>query len=1115
MGEAWPLPMELFLIRFLFLMTLLILPLYGQNDLLRFQRIGMREGLSQNWVFDIQEDYLGFMWFGTQDGLNKYDGKTIKIFRPEPGNHKKLARSWVQDIMESGDRKLWIVSDVGQVQWFDRESETFTTLDPATTGLPEFANNGWLLTHRDVFGDVWLGQPNRTVVIHYRCEDKTFKAIDLTKQFPQITGVSGIRRDARDHVWFATNQNGLLRQDLNTQEQEHFVTSDTEGISSARTPVRPTFKILGKGLLLTKEKVWHGLVGGKLYVLDRKTRNFQKVVSNTAMGNLRLLVQQGQTVWAYFQGGILLKIDSQTLEMKQYKHDPKDPQSLAPPSIADAAVDKNGVLWLASITHGLMQYDAEKDYFIHQRHDPSRPSSLPGDDITSMYMDSNENIWLGMLNDGVSVLSPERQKFKHYSTLMTWKVNEAERGVLVSTESQGLIHFDDDYQTVLARYHAEAKDPRFRILGNRIQAASFIPGSGLWFASGNTNTGQSALYWANLKGELKQGPPMFQVQNIKVSRFFPDHIVVPLASNLALFGKTNFQAKSFGSWANLGGINYVDFVEDERYMYAITYDGMRRLDPINKESKSYFDSNSLGSNTSNAAVLCIYRSHDGIIWNGTLGGGINRLDPKTDEVSFITTADGIPNNVVYAILEDDSNALWLSSNSGLTRYEPQTGKVRNFNVSHGLQSNEFNQGAALRRSNGEFLFGGVNGFNVFVPKDVMKKARKPRLIAHASKNSYTMLQLEIANPTQVVLQPNDELLEIGYVAIDFKSEDHRYAYQMSGIHTDWVPDNEGRGAAFTSLPPGDYQFKVKAATSGENWTQPLEIEVEVLPNFYETALFAALLWLGGLIVVITIIFGIWRHHLAQMAHKELMRKTDELEYAREMQLAMLPHKDFHAPGLDLVGHMVTATEVGGDYYDFIMLDDRRLLIAYGDATGHGVAAGLVVGMTKMACTVVSPKRGDLASIMSDLNTGLKRTLTVRHMGMALGLVLVDLETKEIEMCLAGMPTPYHYRAASQSLNPVTLKAPPLGYLSKIDAPTIQMKLEPGDQLVMLTDGFAERFNDDHVMWGDKNLRTSLERICMQATSPADAVSRLITACDHHANGRPNDDDMTVVLMKVK
>lgn len=1086
----------------------------GQNDLLRFERIGMTDGLSQSWVSDIHQDHLGFMWFATQDGLNKYDGRNLKIFRPEPNNPKSLTRTWIQEIAQSGDQRIWLVNDIGQVSRFNREDESFTLLNDANTGIEGFELSGWLYMDVDPFGDLWLAGPRQPALVRYRSSDQTFEEIRLGPDIPNPQSVLSVGRDQEDHVWIYTASGNLIRYDLHQKAAEVFIPPQSTGLFGIVTIPAPSGRNSGQSMLLLDDQIWFGLSLGNLYCFDRKSQTFTKL-DNPLFGNTQIIVGHGEYVWVYFRDGTLQKIHRRSLERQTYRHDPKNPMSPPPPLIADMLVDQRGILWIASSANGLARYDAKKDHFIHERNDPSNPLSLSGDALFCIYEDPHQNIWIGTLSEGVSAMIPDRQKFQHFYSDMVWGVSEGRSGILLATESDGLYHLDNDYQTVLEHFHAQAKDPKYRIMGNRVQCATYIPGNGLWFVAHSVKNNSGHLYHVDPEGNLRQGTTLPRVLHIKQSKFFPDHLLVPFGSRINLVHKETMEITSLGSWSRFNAFGMVDFVEDDQYIYMATFNGLLRLNIAAKEIKSFLSGNSTAETSTNGAILCILRDRDGIIWNGTLAGGLNRFDPQTETFQFFTTADGLANNVIYAILEEPNGALWLSSNNGLTRFEPNTGKVRNFNISHGLQSNEFNQGARLKRANGEMIFGGVNGINVFRPEDVLQPAEPPRLIAFASKNTTTVLQNEITKPTKLVLEPDDELLEIDYVAIDYKSEDNRYSYQMSGIHSDWVPDTEGRGAAFTSLPPGKYQFKIKAASSGDNWTEPMVIDVEAKPHFYETALFGAFLWMSGLILVIGLIFAIWRHHLAQMAHKELTRKTEELEYARAMQLAMLPHKDFHVPGVDLIGHMVTATEVGGDYYDFFQLDDRHLLIAYGDATGHGVAAGLVVGMTKMACTVVNPRRGDLASVMADLNTGLKRSLTVRHMGMALGLVLVDLETREAEICLAGMPTPFHYCAATKELKPVVLKAPPLGYLSRINLPTVHLNLQPNDQLVMVTDGFAERFNDDNLMWGETNLRNSLERICQQATSPADAVSRLIIACDHHANGRPNDDDMTVVLLKVQ
>jgi phosphoserine phosphatase RsbU/P len=248
------------------------------------------------------------------------------------------------------------------------------------------------------------------------------------------------------------------------------------------------------------------------------------------------------------------------------------------------------------------------------------------------------------------------------------------------------------------------------------------------------------------------------------------------------------------------------------------------------------------------------------------------------------------------------------------------------------------------------------------------------------------------------------------------------------------------------------------------------------------------------------------------------RKTEELAYARQFQLSMLPRHNLSLNRIEIVGQMRTASEVGGDYYDFIEMSGDRVCIAVGDATGHGMAAGLVVGMVKMGLINGLQQvngRASVKPLIEDMNRALKRSLSQRGMGMCLGAAILNSSTLKAEVFSNGMPAPYHYRASCRSLLPIATQAPPLGFLREVTVRPVEIQMQSGDALLWLSDGFEERLNRVNEIWGSEQVAQALERICGEESSASDIVRRMIEACDSAAGGLTNHDDMTIVVAKVK
>ncbi|MBL8205079.1 MAG: SpoIIE family protein phosphatase [Blastocatellia bacterium] len=244
-------------------------------------------------------------------------------------------------------------------------------------------------------------------------------------------------------------------------------------------------------------------------------------------------------------------------------------------------------------------------------------------------------------------------------------------------------------------------------------------------------------------------------------------------------------------------------------------------------------------------------------------------------------------------------------------------------------------------------------------------------------------------------------------------------------------------------------------------------------------------------------------------------RAKELEDARRLQLSMLPKGNVKLGSIEITGTMRTATEVGGDYYDFLPLPDGRYCIVIGDATGHGMSAGLIVGMVKMGLASrlqAQPQiQTTLQPMIEDLNTALKQSLAHRGVGMCLGATIIDPVTLQVEVCSNGMPFPYHF--TNGALHAIELKAQPLGFLKRVNVPTATLQLQPGEALIWVSDGFEERMNARHEEWGAQQVATALAEICQREASGEAMARELMAACDRASDGRSNDDDMTIVVVK--
>jgi serine phosphatase RsbU (regulator of sigma subunit) len=327
-----------------------------------------------------------------------------------------------------------------------------------------------------------------------------------------------------------------------------------------------------------------------------------------------------------------------------------------------------------------------------------------------------------------------------------------------------------------------------------------------------------------------------------------------------------------------------------------------------------------------------------------------------------------------------------------------------------------------------------------------------------------------------------------------------------------------RTAQYTNLPPGEYTFRVIACNDDAVWNETgADFSFSLKPRFYQTVWFHGLEGLGmlglmgaGLLVQRRRLDA---RKVEELRSADLERKTEELEYARRVQLALLPKEPLTMGAFTVAGRMQTATEVGGDYFGYVETGGR-LCVVVGDATGHGMASGLAAGMLKVVLSSLSDeteRSSGPAVWLDDLNQALRTSIAQRGLGVCLGIGLVDVGTGEIELGMAGIPHPFHVSAAGV-VERVPLSGTPLGYLKKIVVATATRTLAPGERLVLMSDGLIEQVNGKGEEWGYGGVDAALAVLCSTQASPEDIAEGLLAACERFAAGQPRSDDQTVVVL---
>jgi signal transduction histidine kinase/ligand-binding sensor domain-containing protein/CheY-like chemotaxis protein len=810
-----------------------------------FEHLTMREGLSQSTVNSILQDSQGYLWLATENGLDRYDGDSIREYRRERGNERGLASDYIWSIAENVQGDLWLATDGGGVARWDRRTEQFQ-----------------VFRHDAQKSHTLASDAVRTLLI-----------------------------DARGRIWAGTLDQGLDVLDPKTGGVRHFRHRDGDPRSLAADAVCALYAD-------HSGRIWVGTDGGlsRYEPASDDFVNYGTVASGNSLSDQRVRAIREDHTGAFWIGtyrGGLNRLDPDTGRFTAFRHDPKDPHSLSHDRVLAVLEDDAQRLWVAT-ADGLNLFDRESATFIRYGRDADNPQSLRDSDVMSLYQDRGGVLWVGTRGGGASHWNPRSWLLGHYrsdafrDTQVNSFADDGTGKVWVGTVGAGLVEIDTRNRR--ERHYGASADSRVRLTDDRIMSLLYDRKGVLWIGTMtggldrlDVNTGALQVYrsaaddpatlpangvmslYEDRRGTLWVGTYGGGLASIdqtsgKVTRY-PYGSISP--SSLSGSRASAIIEDAIGNlWIGTegGGLNLLDLRAGRFYTY-------RRDDR---------DPASLSDNS----VYALHLDHHGELWVGTAGGGLDRVigssaRPAAVRFENLSGLGGISPQVVYGIESDRDDRLWLSTNNGLARLDPRAHSIKWFHQVHGLQDEEFNFNAHYQGGDGTLYFGGNNGFNAFSPDLITPTAPPPRVVlTTAAKLNRTIAPQELPGPARPLgLAYDDKLVTLDFAALDFTSPaNNRYSYQLEGFDSGWIDAGTLHRATYTNLDAGDYVFKVRATNADGVWSgTALTIPVHVAPAPWKTtAARAAYLVLGMMV------FGyLWR--------LQRLRRERELRYSRELE----------------------------------------------------------------------------------------------------------------------------------------------------------------------------------------------------------------------------------------
>ncbi len=1051
----------------------------AQLEAVVFARLSIEQGLSQSIVECILQDSKGFMWFGTQDGLNKFDGYKFTVLRQDPANPNSLNGNWVLSLCEDRSGLIWIGLFNGGLNSFDPATDRFTSYR-AAAGDPRSLSHDLVRTiYEDSRGTLWVGTDgglnrfNRTTgtFVQYHHDARNPRSLSND-------AVRGIVEDRSGFLWIGTDD-GLNRFDRATGESTRFRNVPGDPRSLSDNAVRSIYRDRAG-------TIWIGTENG-LNSFDPRTRDFTRYRNDPAdpsslsnNGVYSILEDHTSMLWVGTNKGGLNRFDRSTGTFTAYRNDPLDPLSLSYNEIFALCEDRSGVLWIGTWGGGISAYDTKKKEFAHFKRETNNPNSLSHEFVWSLYEDEDGILWIGTHGGGLDRLDRRRNEFRHYrhdsrdpaslSSDIVRVITPDRSGILwIGTNGGGVDAFDPRTGRFTA-YRHDPNDPSS--LSNDEIRCIFIDRDGLLWI-GTNGGGMNAFDPASRK--------------FTVYRHDPND-----PSSLSNdFVRTIYQDAAGTYWVGTqgGGLSTFD----------------RRGRTFERRGGSSADSSAVNEQF----IMSLYESKAGDLWIATWGGGLQKLDRVRGTVRRYTDRDGLASNAIYGMLEDGDGNLWISTNNGLSRFNPKTEFFKNYTAQDGLQSKEFDAGAYFKGRSGEMFFGGINGFNAFFPERIRDNAYIPPVVitSFTKLNREAKTDVPVSELKEVKLSYRDYVFSFEFAALDFTAPGKNlYAYRMEGLDRDWVYTNAAkRYANYTTLRPGAYVFRVKGSNNDGVWNEAgTAVAITITPPFWGTWWFRALA-----VALAALLLVVWARRRRTSIFLEA-----ELRAAHDAQMSIMPQGDPVVEGFGVSGACIPAHEVGGDFFDYFWLDERhtRFGLAVGDVSGKAMKAAMIAIMSN---GMISSKADEHFSPAAAL-TGLNRPLFIKtneETYTALWLGALDVAHRTFAYANAGFLAPLLKTA--DAVRPLESAGPrfPLGALQDTAYEERSVRMERGDVLVLFTDGVTDARNGSLEHYDYDCLKRFLEIVDLSALSAGEIKDRIIADVQRFVGSAPQHDDMTVVVVK--
>ncbi len=796
----------------------------AQTPTPRFTHLTGEQGLSNNTVWCILQDAQGFMWFGTHDGLNKYDGYTFTVYQHRRSESDSLSEGTIYALYQDHAGTLWIGTP---------------------TGLDSFTGHGTQFTHhpaigeqvnviyQDAAGDLWIGTAGAGL---FRREQATGQFVSHKHDPADARSLSdneviSLYEDRAGTLWVGTATNGLDALDRDTGQFTHYPHDPANPHSLSYNRVTAIYQDQPGVLWIGTANPYEVGEGG-LNVFDKATGQFTRYLRNpqdrhSLSSNHVKSIYEDQTgaLWIGTDDGLNI-FNRATSTFASYQHDPSDPHSLSSSRITTIYEDQSGALWFGTEDQGINQYARAKERFARYQHTPLDFNSLSDSPVGALYEDHTGILWIGTLGAGLDSLDRATGQFTHY----THDPNDP----------HSLAH---NYVNALYKDHAGVL-----WVGTRAGLSRFDRATGHFTHFIHNPGDPNSLSQGAIKVILED-----HTQTLWIGTEEPGNLN-KFDKASGTFARYEYDPNSPSGFVNTYGVRAI-YEDQAGDLWLGTYSGLVHFDRQAETFIQYRRDPQDPHSLSHDFVWSIYQDQTGIFWIAT-SGGLDRFDQSVEQFTVYTTENGLACDNVAGILADEQGNLWIGTGGGgLSRFDPQTETFRNYDVGDGLTSNTLLIAAHHQSKSGEMFFGADNGFNAFHPADVKDNPHLPPIVLTAFRKFDKLVEFDtpLSEVEEIALSYQDNFFAFEFAALDYtEPAGNQYAYRLEGFDRDWIYCGSRRYASYTNLPPGTFYFRVKGSNNDGVWNEAGQtVRIVVTPPPWQTWWFRVLAFalVSGIIAV--------------------------------------------------------------------------------------------------------------------------------------------------------------------------------------------------------------------------------------------------------------------------